>query len=92
MVPKSEVVSSNCEERSERVDLVVRRLTPGEHESLCEGERAEEGLSFIKKEFLCSFLFFGVVSALMLFFFSPSDFLHGLELPANSSWLWRFCI
>lgn len=86
MVPKSEVVSSNCEEGSERVDLVVRRLKPGEHESLGEGERTEEGLSFIKKEFLCSFLFFGVGSALMLFFFSlTSDFPHGLDLPASSS-------
>lgn len=91
MVPKSEVVSSNCEEGSERHDLggpEVRRLKPGEHESLGKGERVEEGLSFIKKEFLCSFLFFGVDSALMPFLSSPtSDFLHGLDLPANSSWL-----
>lgn len=90
MVPKSEVVSSNCEEGSERDDLggpVVRRMTPGEHESLGKGERVEEGLSFIKKEFLCSFLFFGVDSAFMLL--SPiSDFPHGLDLPPSSSWLW----
>lgn len=94
MVPKSDVVSSNCEEGSERVDLggpEVRRLT-GEYESLGEGEKDDEGLSFIKKEFLYSFLFFGVDSALMPFFFSPtSNFPHGLDLPATSSWLWRFC-
>lgn len=82
IVPKSEVVSSNCEERSEKEDLggqEVCRLKPGELESL--------GEVFIKKEFLCS-LFFGVDSAPMPFFFCPGDFLSGLE---TFSLFWWFC-
>lgn len=95
MVPKSDVVSSNCKDGSEMEHLGgpdLRRLNPGEHESLGEEESTEEVLSFMKNEFLCSFLLFGVDSALMPSLSPTSDFPHELDLPASSSsWLWWLC-